>query len=46
MNLLAGDDELVHHLLFDYLCKVGIVVAALLVLAGGMVIIWKRSGRR
>ncbi|MGW3498991.1 hypothetical protein [Streptomyces sp. NPDC001020] len=45
--LAGGDgDALLHHLLVDYLIKAAIVVAALLVLGTGMVIIWRRAGRR
>lgn len=44
---LAGDDaELIEHLVFDRLMKVGIVVVALVVLALGMVVVWRITGRR
>lgn len=35
----------VHHLLVDRLIKIGIVLAALVVLAVGMVLVWKCAGR-
>ncbi|MFG2227500.1 hypothetical protein [Streptomyces sp. NPDC048644] len=37
---------LVHHLMTDLLIKGAIVVAAVLVLAVGMAVIWRRAGRR
>ena len=38
-------DELLHHLLVDRLLKLGIAAVALTVLAIGMAIIWRRTGR-
>lgn len=34
--------ELLHHLLTDYLVKGAIVLVAVLILATGMVVIWKK----
>lgn len=44
---LAGDHaELIEHLVFDRLVKAGIVAVALVVLALGMVVVWRLTGRR
>ncbi|GFE18417.1 hypothetical protein Sgleb_64640 [Streptomyces glebosus] len=44
--LARGDgDGLLHHLLVDQAIKVAIVLVALLVLALGMRLIWKKAGR-
>ncbi|WP_338886350.1 hypothetical protein [Rhodococcus sovatensis] len=43
MTTLAADgDELVHHLLIDFIWKVGIVATLLLVGIAAAIIIWKR----
>ncbi|MFE1171955.1 hypothetical protein [Streptomyces sp. NPDC058773] len=41
----AGSSGLLHHLLVDHAIKAGIVLVALLVLAVGMALIWKKAGR-
>ncbi|MFI2264414.1 hypothetical protein OHU45_31780 [Streptomyces tubercidicus] len=41
----ADGEGLVHHLLADQALKVGIVLVALIVLALGMALIWKKAGR-
>ncbi|HEX3733339.1 MAG TPA: hypothetical protein VHU91_10510 [Mycobacteriales bacterium] len=41
----SEDDELLHHLLIDKLIKGAIVLVALLTLAMGMVIIWKKFAK-
>lgn len=38
--------EILEHLLIDRLIKIGIVLVALVAIVIGMVIIWRRSGRR
>ncbi|MFF5205915.1 hypothetical protein [Streptosporangium sp. NPDC000396] len=45
--LSAGDDgsKILEHLLSDFLIKGVIVVIALLVLALGMVVIWRKVGK-
>ncbi|MFE7542961.1 hypothetical protein [Streptomyces platensis] len=44
--LARGDgDGLLHHLLVDQAIKVALVLVALLVLALGMRLIWKKAGR-
>ncbi len=46
MNGLALDaSTLAHHLLMDYVAKFLIVIVALIVLAVGMTVIWRRAGR-
>ncbi len=48
LTLVLADGEghdLLHHLLVDYLIKAAIVLVALLVLAAGMVLIWKKVSR-
>ncbi|MFE1773839.1 hypothetical protein [Streptomyces sp. NPDC059008] len=46
MNGLAVDaSDLAHHLLLDYAAKALIVIVALIVLAAGMTVIWRRAGR-
>ncbi|WP_407288054.1 hypothetical protein [Streptomyces sp. BP-8] len=46
MNGLALDaSSLAHHLLMDYVAKFLIVIVALIVLAVGMTVIWRRAGR-
>ncbi|MFE0190246.1 hypothetical protein [Streptomyces sp. NPDC058989] len=46
MNGLAVDaSDLAHHLLLDYAAKALIVIVALIVLAVGMTVIWRRAGR-
>ncbi|MEK8143278.1 hypothetical protein NKH18_17495 [Streptomyces sp. M10(2022)] len=44
-GLAADSDELVHHLLVDSAVKAAIVVVALAVLALGMIVIWRKTGR-
>ncbi|WP_435604764.1 hypothetical protein [Streptomyces sp. bgisy130] len=44
-TLARGGDGLFHHLLVDQALKVAIVLGALLVLALGMALIWKKAGR-
>jgi hypothetical protein len=45
VNGLALDaSDLAHHLLLDYAAKALIVVVALIVLAVGMTVIWRRTG--
>lgn len=44
VTALATAEELLYHLLVDQLIKCGIVVAALVILALGMTIIWKKAG--
>lgn len=45
-TLARGDGaDLLHHLLVDQALKVAIVLVALLVLALGMALIWKKAGR-
>ncbi|MEV7013786.1 hypothetical protein [Streptosporangium sp. NPDC051022] len=39
------DSDLAHHLLSDLLVKGVIVIVALLVLAVGMVVVWRTIGR-
>lgn len=44
--MAAGDGtQILHHLLTDFLLKGLIVAIALIVLAVGMVIIWRLAGR-
>jgi hypothetical protein len=43
---LADGGSLLQHLLLDRLIKMGIVTVALVVLAIGMAVIWRRTGRR
>ena len=43
---LADDGSLVQHLVIDQLLKFGIVVVAIVALAIGMAVIWRRAGRR
>ncbi|MGW8379447.1 hypothetical protein [Streptomyces sp. ODS28] len=44
---VAGEgEELLHHLLLDLLVKGAIVLVALVVLAVGMVLIWRRAQPR
>ncbi|GHF55188.1 hypothetical protein GCM10010218_40750 [Streptomyces mashuensis] len=43
--LASEGDELLHHLLLDYALKGVIVVVAVVVLAIGMVVIWRKAGR-
>jgi hypothetical protein len=43
---LAEGGSLLQHLLVDRLIKTGIVIVALVVLAIGMTVIWRRVGRR
>ena len=45
-GLAVESSELLHHLLLDRAIKIGVVVAALVVLALGMAVIWRRAGRR
>jgi hypothetical protein len=45
MNLADGGD-LMQHLIVDRLIKFAVVAVALVVLAIGMAVIWRRSGRR
>lgn len=45
LSVGEGGSKLLDHLLSDFLIKGVIVVIALLVLALGMVVIWKRIGR-
>ena len=45
MNLADGGN-LMHHLIVDRLIKLAVVAMALIVLAIGMAVIWRRSGRR
>ncbi|MGG7571216.1 hypothetical protein [Streptomyces sirii] len=46
MNGLALDaSSLAHHLLMDHVAKFLIVIVALIVLAVGMTVIWRRAGR-
>ncbi|WP_438295166.1 hypothetical protein [Streptomyces sp. HUAS TT7] len=42
----AGSDGLAHHLLMDFAIKGVIVVVAVVILVLGMVLIWRRAGRR
>ncbi|MDN3460957.1 hypothetical protein [Rhodococcus sp. APC 3903] len=43
MTTLAADgDELMHHLLVDFIWKIGIVAALLLIGIAVAIIIWKR----
>ncbi|MFI6051923.1 hypothetical protein ACIBCO_17750 [Streptomyces violascens] len=42
----AGSDGLARHLLMDFAVKGVIVVVAAIVLVLGMVVIWRRAGRR
>lgn len=45
-TLARGDGAgLLHHLLVDQAIKVALVLVALLVLALGMTLIWKKAGR-
>ncbi|MFJ8748465.1 hypothetical protein ACIREO_03840 [Streptomyces sp. NPDC102441] len=44
-SLGAGSSDLLQHLLLDRALKAVIVVAALSVLALGMAVIWRRTGR-
>ncbi|MFE1907425.1 hypothetical protein ACFW96_27685 [Streptomyces gardneri] len=44
-GLGAESSDLLHHLLMDRAIKAVIVVAALGVLALGMTVIWRRTGR-
>lgn len=41
-----ADGSLLQHLILDRLIKIGIVVVALVVLAIGLAVIWRRAGRR
>ncbi|WP_329467980.1 hypothetical protein [Streptomyces sp. NBC_01431] len=45
VSLEAESSELLHHLLLDRAIKVVIVVVALGILALGMTMIWRRTGR-
>lgn len=42
---LADGADLLRHLILDRLIKIGIVGVALVVLAIGMAVIWRRSNR-
>ncbi|MFD7163506.1 hypothetical protein [Streptomyces violascens] len=42
----AGSDDLAHHLLMDFAVKGVIVAVAAIILVLGMVLIWRRAGRR
>ncbi|WP_354637647.1 hypothetical protein [Kitasatospora camelliae] len=44
-TLAAESSELLQHLLLDRALKVGIVLLALAVLAVGLAVIWRRTGR-
>ncbi|MGC0421229.1 hypothetical protein [Embleya sp. AB8] len=44
-GITAESSNLAHHLLMDTVIKVVLVVVALVVLAIGMVVIWRRAGR-
>ncbi len=46
MTGLAADASLLEHLILDRLIKIGVVLVALVLLAIGMAIIWRRAGRR
>jgi hypothetical protein len=41
----ADDHEVLHHLLVDYLWKLGIVAALVVLCTIATVVIWKRAGR-
>jgi hypothetical protein len=45
MNLADGGN-LLQHLIVDRMVKIAIVAIALVVLAIGMAVIWRRGGRR
>ncbi|WP_369355513.1 hypothetical protein [Streptomyces sp. cg2] len=46
IGLAADSSELIEHLLLDRVIKIVIVIAALGFLALGMLLVWRRAGRR